>query len=126
MAGVRSKPRTKGGRYQGFFVDQNGRKRYFLGSTSKRETLQIARKLEDDARQGLGYREPRQTHCKHRDRPFVEAVVEYLEWGKTQGGRKGRPWSASHAGRKERDLTMWAEAVGLKVLGDLDGILPRV
>jgi integrase len=127
VAGVRSEPRTKGGRYQGFFVDQNGKKRYFLGSTSKRETLQIARRLEDDARQvRLGYREPRQTHFKHRDRPFAEAVAEYLEWGKTQGGRKGRPWSAFHAGRKERDLTLWAEAVGLKVLGDLDGVLPRV
>ncbi len=31
-----------------------------------------------------------------------------------------------HAGRKERDLTIWAERLGLKVLADLDSVLPRV
>jgi integrase len=126
MAGVRSKP-SASGRYQGFFIDENKKKRYFVGSTSKRETLQIARKLEDDARQvRLGYREPRQTHFKHRERPFTEVVTEYLEWGKAQGGRKGRPWSMFHASRKGRDLSMWTEKLGLKVLGDLDGALPSV
>ncbi len=127
MAGVRSKPRVKGGRFQGFFLDEAGKKRYFMGSQSKQETLRMARKLEDDARQvRLGYREPRQTHFKHRDRPFPEVVTEYLDWGRMQGGRKGRPWSAFHASRKERDLSMWAETLGLQVLGDLDGVLPRV
>ena len=126
MAGVRRKP-SGSGRYQGFFLDESGKKRYFVGSQSKQETLRIARKLEDDARQvRLGYREPRQTHFKYRDRPFSETVAEYMEWGKAQGGRKGRPWSAFHAERKERDLSMWAETLDLKVLGDLDGVLPRV
>lgn len=128
MAGVR-KQASPSGRYQGFFLDEAGKKRYFMGSESKRETLQIARKLEDDARQvRLGYREPRQTHFKHRKRLFAETVTEYLDWGKAQGGRKGRPWSAFHASRKERDLLVWAKTVGLNVLGDLDSesLLPAV
>jgi len=125
--GVRQRPRVPGGRYQVFFVDESGKKRYFMGSQSKRETLQIARKLEDDARQvRLGYREARQSHFKYRDRPFAETANEYLEWGKAQGGHKGRPWSVFHAGRKERDLEIWSEILGLKVLADLDNLLPRV
>ena len=127
MAGVRGRPRTKGGNYQGFFIDEKGRKKYFTGTASKRETLQIARKLEDDARQvRLGYREPRQTHFKHRDRPFTETVGEYLQWGRCQGGHKGRPWSQPHAARKESDLKLWGETLELKVLGDLDALQPRV
>jgi integrase len=127
MAGVRSRPRVKGGRFQGFFRDETGRKRYFMGSHSRRETQRIARRLEDDARQvRLGYRAPRPRYLEHRDRPFRAVVTEYTDWGRTQGGRKGRPWSPLHAGRKERHLSTWAQTLGLKVLGDLEGILPRV
>ena len=88
MAGARKKA-SPSGRYQGFFIDHTGKKRYFTGSTRRTETLRIARKLEEDHRQiRLGYREPRQTHFKYRDRSFMDTVGEYLEWGKLQGGRK--------------------------------------
>jgi hypothetical protein len=53
-------------------------------------------------------------------------TAEYLEWGKVQGGHKGRPWSASHLFAKTSDLTHLAEVLGLKVLADLDNVLPRV
>jgi len=56
----------------------------------------------------------------------MDTVGEYLEWGKLQGGRKGRPWSEHHASRKERHLCLWAETLELKVLADLDNLLPRV
>jgi integrase len=69
---------------------------------------------------------PRQTHFKYRDRSFMETVNEYLEWGQLQGGRKGRPWSQEHASRKKRHLCLWAETLDLKVLADLDNVLPRV
>jgi len=125
-SGVRRKP-SSSGRYQGFFTDEHGKKRYFTGSTGKVETRQIARKLEDDCRQvRLGYREPRQSHFKYRDRLFVETTGEYLEWGKAQGGHKGRPWSIFHANRKKRDLEIWSGLLGLRVLADLDNLLPRV
>ena len=89
--------------------------------------MRIVRKLEEDHRQiRLGYREPRQTHFKYRDRPFIDTVDEYLEWGSLQGGHKGRPWSESHASHKQRHLVLWAETLDLKVLADLDNLLPRV
>jgi integrase len=126
MAGARRNP-SSSGRYQGFFTDSQGKKRYFTGSAKRSETLRMARKLEEDHRQiRLGYREPRQTHFKHRDRSFSDTTNEYLDWGKHQGGRGGRPWSGHHESRKRRHLSLWAETLYLKVLGDLDNILPRV
>lgn len=74
----------------------------------------------------LGYRAPLQAHFKHRDRSFLETVNKYLEWGRCQGGRRNRPWSEVHAARKERHLRLWAETLELKVLADLDGLMPRV
>ena len=126
MAGARKKP-SPSGRYQGFFIDHTGKKRYFTGSTRRSETVRIARKLEEDHREiRLGYREPRQTYFKYRDRPFMDTVGEYIEWGKLQGGHKGRPWSEYHTPRKRRYLELWAETLDLKVLADLDNLLPRV
>lgn len=126
MAGARSKPNSSG-RFQGFFINQYGRKEYFTGSAKRSETLRIARKLEDDARQvRLGYREPRKTHFKYRDKSIIGTKQEYIEWGKLQGGRGGRPWSDKHHKKKESSLDLWVETLGLKVIGDLDGILPRV
>jgi len=87
-----------------------------LGQTGKTEQRQIR----------LGYKEPRQAHFKYRDRSFTETVEEYLEWGRLRGGRKGHPWSESHASRKERHLSLWAETLELKVLSDMDNLLPRV
>jgi hypothetical protein len=88
MAGARKRP-SSSGRYQGFFVDYNGKKKYFTGSKRRSETIRIARKLEEDHRQiRLGYREPQQTHFKYRDRSFMDTVDEYIEWGKLQGGHK--------------------------------------
>jgi len=43
-----------------------------------------------------------------------------------QGGHKCGSWSVFHAERKHRDLEIWAELLGLKVLADLDSLLPRV
>jgi len=126
MAGARRNP-SSSGRYQGFFTDCQGKKVYFTGSAKRSETLRMARKLEEDHRQiRLGYREPRQTHFKHRDRSFADTTKEYLDWGKHQGGRGGRPWSEHHESRKRHHLSLWAETLDLKVLGDLDNILPRV
>ena len=126
MAGARKRP-SSSGRYQGFFTDYTGKKRYFTGSKRRSETIRIARKLEEDHRQiRLGYREPQQTHFKHRNRSFMDTVGEYIEWGKLQGGHKGRPWSEFHASRKQRHLELWAETLDFKVLSDLDNLLPRV
>ena len=126
MAGARRKP-SSSGKYQGFFIDQTGKKRYFTGTKKRSETLRMARKLEEDHLQvRLGYREPLQAHLKYQDRSFMETVKEYLEWGRCQGGHHGRPWAEQHLYAKRRHLSRWAETLELEVLADLDGLLPRV
>ena len=126
MAGTRRQP-SSSGRYQGFYIDHKGKKRYFTGSAKRSETIRMARKLEDDARQvRLGYRDPRQVHLKYRDRAIIDTINEYLDWGTLQGGRGGRPWSEHHLSRKRRHLLLWAETLDLRVLADLDNLLPRV
>jgi integrase len=51
---------------------------------------------------------------KKVSRPFGEVFVEYMAWGRAQGGRRGLPWSDIHAYKKERDITMWRESLGLE------------
>jgi hypothetical protein len=97
MAGVRKKP-IQGGKYQGWFIDAIGKRRFFTGTRAKAETLRIAQRLEDEHRQvRLGYRPAVQSADMHRHRPFTEVKDEYLAWGESQGGRGGRPWGGTHA-----------------------------
>ena len=59
MAGVRRKPQSSG-KYQGYFVTIDGRRKFFVGTRSRPETLRMVRmaqRSEDDYRQiRLGYR----------------------------------------------------------------------
>ncbi len=65
MAGVRKKPR-KNGKYQGWFTDQNGKRKFFEGTKNRAETRRMADRLEDEHRQiRLGYR-PRNVSSKMR------------------------------------------------------------
>ena len=126
MAGVRRKPK-KGGKYQGYFVDWSGKRKFFTGTQRKSETLKIAQRLEDEHKQiRLGYRPVPKSAEKHRNKPFAEAAAEYVAWGKMQGGRRGGPWGKVHADKKERHLELWRQTLELETLADLDGILPRV
>lgn len=125
MAGVRSRM-TSSGRFIGLYIDFAGKDRSFVGTDKRAETLAMARKFEDDHRQiRLGYRPAPTGGMKHKDRPIGEVVAEYLQWGKAQGGRGGRPWAPGHAGKKEVSLTFWAEQLHLSTLADLTGILPK-
>lgn len=91
MAGVRKKP-LKCGKYQGWYKDYEGNRKFFTGTKNRAYTLRIAERLEDEHRQiGLGYRPVPKTADKHKKRPFVEVRDEYLAWGRSQGGRGGRP-----------------------------------
>jgi len=58
-------------------------------------------------------------------RPFAEVAEEYLAWGEMQGGRKGKPWSEKHASDKRAFLAWWRDAMGLNLLADVDGCLPK-
>ena len=75
--GVRKKP-VKGGKYQGWFTDGGGKRKFFTGTRSRSETLKVARRLEDESRQvRLGYR-PAPTSTD-RNRPFSETPKEVQE-----------------------------------------------
>jgi integrase len=125
MAGVRKTPRN--GIYQGWYCDATGNRKYFTGTRRKAETQSIAERLEDDHRQvGLGYRPAATTADKHKTRPVAEVIKEYLDWGKAQGGRNGKPWGITHARMRRTYLSWWKKCLGLESLADVRGILPRV
>ena len=126
MAGVRKKP-SRGGNFQGWYVDASGRRKFFTGTQSRNETVHMAQRFEDEHRQvRLGYRPARTSADRHKDREFSEVVEEYLSWGRAQGGRGGRQWSSTHARNRRTHLHWWHERLGLQRLADVDSILPRV
>ena len=90
--GVKRKP-TKGGLFQAYFTDYTGKKRYFTTLT-RSEAKREAKRLEAEhrlIRQGI--RPVPSFAGRHRSTLYKEVVEEYLAWGNSQGGRKGRPWS---------------------------------
>ena len=107
-------------------VDWDGKRKTATGSTSEAETSKMALQAEARAaRIKAGLEAPPTSSHRHRHRPFDEVKDEYLAWGKAQGGRGGRAWSAQHADKRERSLDWWKQRLGLDTLVDLDGILPR-
>jgi len=107
------------------YTDADGRRRTGTGTTSKTETQKIAEALENEqTRIRLGYKpRPKKSDGKH---PYEDIAAKYLAWGNTHGGRGGRPWSRIHAHQRERFLEWWKDELGLNLLSDLDGVLPRV
>jgi integrase len=127
MAGVRRKPRSTGGKYQGWYINAAGSREFFTGIEDREETLRMARRLEDDHRQvRLGYRPASTSADRHKTDRFFEIKDEYLAWGESQGGRGGRPWGDWHARKRRTHLIWWEKKLGLTTLADLDGILPKV
>jgi integrase len=127
MAGARKKPNKKNGNYQGYYQDYTGKRVFFTGTTSRQETKQIARHLEDEHRQmSLGAKPLPTAPARYRQRPFLEVVQEYIDWGKVFGRHDGKGWTADYADRVDRYLRKWAETLSIETLADLDGLLPRV
>jgi len=125
MPGVR-KEAGPTGRFQGWHFDARHRRRWFWGTHDRDETLRMARRLEDDALQvRLGYRPAPKPADLHRDRSVKKTVQEYLAWGAAHGGRGGRPWSLEHAHHRKNLLRWWVDRLGLAIMADLDGIMPR-
>ena len=125
MAGVRRKPRGNDGVFQGWFVDWSGKRRFFRGTGDRKQTLAIARKLEDENREiTLGYRPA--PKISDKPRKYLDTAEEYCSWGEAQGGLGGRPWGAKHARERRAKLAWWMNRLGLVTLADIAGILPRV
>ena len=126
MAGVRRSPNPNG-KYQAWFIDANGKQRFVTGTRNKKNSLEIAQRLEDEHRQiRLGYRPAPTSVDKQQNRPVTEVIAEYLSWGETQGGWRGKPWSKMHARNRRTQLRDWCQHLGLQTQRDLNGILPRV
>jgi hypothetical protein len=126
MVGVRKEPK-KGGKYQGWFIDDTGTRKFFHGTCNRAETLRITQRLEDEHRQiRLGYRPTRTSADKYRHSSFTEVKDEYTAWGIAQGGRDGRPWGKTHIRNRHTHLEWWQGQLGLETLADVEGILPRV
>lgn len=126
MAGVRKKPKQSG-KYEGWFVDWRGKRKFFVGTKKKTETLHMAQRLEDEHRQiRLGYRPPPTAADLHSKRDYTDVRDEYLAWGESQGGRGGRAWAPKHTQNRRRHLTWWGKQLGLVYLRDLEGVLPQV
>jgi len=128
MAGVwRTKDRNgkPHRRWRGWYYDRQGRRRRGSGTQSKVETLALARYLESEY---LRARLARLLRPRKSDGEcaFDGVAREYLSWGASQGGRGGRPWSGTHARTRKRHLPWWQKRLGLKLLADLEGSLPRV
>ena len=112
MAGVRKTP-IRGGKYQGWFSNVQRKRQYFTGTRNRKETLQMAQRLEDEHRQvRLNYRPAPTSVETAQKRPFADVVDEYLAWGASQGGRGNRPWSDKHAHNRAVQLEWWADQLG--------------
>ncbi len=127
MAGARKKPNHKTGRYQGYFVDWLGKRVFFMGTSSRKETVRMANDLEAQHEQvRLGYKPVPTATMKHRGRSYTETVREFIAWGRLQGRRDGAGWTQEHLDGKRKYLEKWRRTLDLEVLGDLDGILGKV
>ncbi len=126
MAGVRSKP-LRGGKYQGWFIDAKGDRKFFTGTRNKKETERLALRYEDEHRQiRTGYVPEPDLADSHGNRDVTEVMDEYLDWGESQGGLGGRSWSLEHVKKRRTLLAWWQETLSLETLSDIEGSLPQV
>ena len=107
------------------YKDSTGRWRYGTGWTTRQKTLDHARNLEAEHRAvRKGEKEAPASWQKYRNKPIQEVIDDYLDWGKAQGGLRGRPWDDEHARQQKLNLRRWVQDLGLTVLRNID--LPRV
>ncbi|MBI5090902.1 MAG: tyrosine-type recombinase/integrase [Candidatus Hydrogenedentes bacterium] len=102
------------------FKDVAGRWRYGTGWPDKQKTLHHALEVEADQRairKGEKIVLPRP--ASEADHALSERIAAYLKWGRTQGGKDGRPWDEQNAALKEGYLDWWVDELGLKSLVDI-------
>ena len=85
MAGVRRRKKKDGTprpHYEGWYMDYQGKQRFFRGTSSRRETLAMAKETENRHRLiRLGHLPlPEESQ---KPRPFTAIRDEYMAWGQT-------------------------------------------
>ena len=126
MAGVR---KLQSGTMQGWFKHYEGHRAFFtLGRrATRREVLNAAQTLEvEHAQIRLGIKPRPDAQRTVGTLPIGEAVAEYLAWGSFQGSRGGRPWTPKNRQTRARHLAWWQECLHLRILVNVQGILPQV
>ena len=107
------------------YRDYLGRKRTRTGTTSRRETEKIAAQLQAQQR-SIKYGVMSAPKLSDSIHPIDELISAYLAWGRTQGGRRGRPWGPEHARKREQDLEFWKTELKLESQMDLIDCQTRV
>ena len=103
------------------YRDVTGKWVYGTGWPGKKKTLNHVQALEAEHRAVRnGEKDVPPSWLRERNKPIAEIIAEYLGWGKTQGGRGGRPWAKALADNRRRHLDMWVDVLGLKTLGEID------
>ena len=102
------------------YKDYVGRWHYGTGWPDKRKTFQHASAVEAEHRAiRLGEKPLPSQRPNGFSQPIGDVLADYLKWGRTQGGRGGRPWDNQNAALKEGYLNWWIEVLGLDVLADV-------
>jgi integrase len=94
---------------------------YGMGWPDKQKTLDHARQIEGEHRAiRKGEKDAAPSWQRNRNKPIAEVIKEFLQWGRAQGGRGGRPWDSHHAKNKEHYLSVWVKELDLKFLRDIE------
>ena len=102
------------------YIGPDGTPKKATGFTDRGETRRLATQLAleaDEIRRGV--RKAPQAAETESLRPIEEHVKAYLAWGRTQGGRGGRPWAAYYGAQQETRLEWWTNALKLSSLRDI-------
>ena len=94
------------------YLGPDGKPRKATGFSDKGETKRLAQQLAleaDEIRRGI--RKPPHLADTGSLRPIAEHVEAYLSWGKTQGGRGGRPWARKWQVEHTRNLAWWIDSL---------------
>jgi len=103
------------------YRDANGKWRYGVGWPDKDQTKKHAAALEAECRAvRKGEKEDPRIDLERRNTPAETVIEEYMQWGRRQGGRHGRPWDERNAKLKQANLKWWRTEMKLARLCDID------
>lgn len=111
-------------KYRFQYTNQHGIRTVATGTTSYKETKQIAETLE--AQHALVRKGLRKPIKSTQSLSIKDKINEYLQFGHSQGGRGGKPWSKRHAEMRITHLKWWYSQIKAKYLNQLTEILPSV
>lgn len=102
------------------FKDYRGQWECGIGWPDKKKTLEHAQAAEAEHRAiRKGEKEIPPAWLKLRNTPIQQVIDDYVEWGKSDGGRNGYGWSKRHCKDRIAKLKYWVKALNLHAIGDI-------